>query len=120
MNIEVPDDYFPPTGMPFATADQRNLAVWLHNAGRAKVQFLDLRTDKWVDANTMTGDGPPASYRFAPPPDPKRGEFTITCTYRNGRWSALDIYSSMNNWSKEASVRSYRAEIHIKCEELPT
>ena len=117
--ITIPEGFFPPPGVPFTTADQRDLAIVLHRIGKVKLQ-LEWATSKWNDAadNELQGTTHPQYYRIAPPKPRTVGPFESVCETSTHNCSIESAYAKAMNAAVESGMKRVRIKLTATAEEI--
>jgi hypothetical protein len=113
MKIEIPEGFFPPPGVAFSTAAQRNIALAMHNAGLIRLQYNN--GNEWYINDSLIGNNPPDRYRLAPPTPRKVGPFESVHEDRLGNHCS---YFVAHDAAVEAGFQRFRIHLTATAEEI--
>lgn len=123
MNIKIPDNFFPPPGVPFETKAQRDLASALHNLGALNVQY-EYENGKWGSYSKVTGEDSPKSYRIATS-EPRK--FSCLWFFKKQKGESLAyemvvglsrVFDGLNKWSNDNGIKNFVVNLKAEAEEV--
>ena len=117
--VSIPAGFFPDPGTPLSTAEQRDLAVALHNSRMLSVQKTFDGTT-WDNFRVLSPDDVPHHYRLAQP-EPRTGEVRMRGVWHQKfGWNRTHarIKTLAIQWAVENGVTAAEIEFTARIKEI--